>query len=152
MLLIHAGGQLPFLRKQCFRLIAFEFGSSFWEWTYSSKSRIRINSRPGRARLRPDIRRRQVSLAFRPSHSLIVHVSNLCDRGEGTCTGSIMPNGGQNCPLKPKWYVLASMPIRKSVSAASQRVARQSALKLFTDRKHERELLRHFFERLARVQ
>jgi hypothetical protein len=43
------------------------------------------------------------------------------------------------------------MPIRKSVSAASQRVARQSALKLFTDRNHERELLRHFFERLARV-
>src|SRR6201988_964023 len=43
------------------------------------------------------------------------------------------------------------MPIRKSVSAASQRVARQSALKLFTDRTHERELLRHFFERLARV-
>src|SRR6201998_2512167 len=43
------------------------------------------------------------------------------------------------------------MPIRKAVSAASQRVARQSALKLFTDRTHERELLRHFFERLARV-
>src|SRR6202040_4387260 len=58
---------------------------------------------------------------------------------------------GQNCPLKPKWYVLASMPIRKSVNAASQRVARQSALKLFTNRNHERELLRHFFERLARV-
>src|SRR6202049_4818519 len=47
--------------------------------------------------------------------------------------------------------VLASMPIRKSISAAGQRVARQSALKLFTDRSHERELLRHFFERLARV-
>lgn len=62
-----------------------------------------------------------------------------------------MSNGGQNCPLEPKWYVLASMPIRKSVSAASQRVVRQSALKLFTDRNHERELLRHFFERLARV-
>ena len=62
-----------------------------------------------------------------------------------------MPNGGQNCPLKPKWYALTSMPIRKSVSAASQRVARQSALKLFTDRNHERKLLRHFFERLARV-
>ena len=43
------------------------------------------------------------------------------------------------------------MPIRKSISAAGQRVARQSALKLFTDRNHERELLRHFFERLARV-
>jgi hypothetical protein len=43
------------------------------------------------------------------------------------------------------------MPIRKSVSAAGQRVARQSALKLFTDRNHERELLRHFFERLAGV-
>src|SRR5258708_33398636 len=62
-----------------------------------------------------------------------------------------MPNGGQNCPLKPTWYVLASMPIRKSVSAAGQRVARQSALKLFTDRTHERELLGHFFEGLARV-
>ena len=47
--------------------------------------------------------------------------------------------------------VLASMPIRKSISAAGQRAARQSALKLFTDRNHERELLRHFFERLARV-
>src|SRR3981081_3351810 len=47
--------------------------------------------------------------------------------------------------------VLASMPIRKSVSAGGQRVARQSALNLFTDRNHERELLRHFFERLARV-
>ena len=46
---------------------------------------------------------------------------------------------------------LASMPIRKSFSASSQRVARQSALKLFTDRNHERKLLRHFFERLARV-
>src|ERR1700730_1407526 len=92
-----------------------------------------------------------MSLAYLSSHSLIVHVSNLCDCGEGTCTGSIMPNGGQNFPLKPKWYVLASMPIRKSVNAASQRVARQSALKLFTDRNHERELLRHFFERLARV-
>jgi hypothetical protein len=43
------------------------------------------------------------------------------------------------------------MPIRKSVSAAGRRVARQSALKLFTDRNHERELLRHFFERLARI-
>ena len=43
------------------------------------------------------------------------------------------------------------MPIRKSVSAASRRVARQSALKLFTDRTYERELLGHFFERLARV-
>jgi hypothetical protein len=43
------------------------------------------------------------------------------------------------------------MPIRKSISGAGQRAARQSALKLFTDRKHERELLRHFFERLARV-
>jgi len=43
------------------------------------------------------------------------------------------------------------MPIRKSINAAGQRVARQSALKLFTDRNHERELLRHFFERLARV-
>ena len=43
------------------------------------------------------------------------------------------------------------MPIRKAVSAASQRVARQSALKLFTDRNHQREVLRHFFERLARV-
>src|SRR5260221_7868574 len=43
------------------------------------------------------------------------------------------------------------MPIRKSISAAGQRVARQSALKLFTDRKHERELLGHFFEGLARV-
>ena len=43
------------------------------------------------------------------------------------------------------------MPIRKSISAAGHRVARQSALKLFTDRNHERELLRHFFERLARV-
>ncbi len=49
------------------------------------------------------------------------------------------------------WYVLACMPIRRSVSAASQRVARQSALKLFSDRNHERELLRHFFERLASV-
>src|ERR1700751_1146340 len=58
----------------------------------------------------------------------------------------------KNCLLKPKGYVLLSMPIRKSVSAADQRVARQSALKLFTDRNHERELLRHFFERLARVQ
>ncbi len=43
------------------------------------------------------------------------------------------------------------MPIRKSISAAGKRVSRQSALKLFTDRNHERELLRHFFERLARV-
>src|ERR1700758_4261712 len=43
------------------------------------------------------------------------------------------------------------MPIRKSISGAGQRAARQSALKLFTDRSHERELLRHFFERLARV-
>src|SRR6201998_4171562 len=43
------------------------------------------------------------------------------------------------------------MPIRKSSSAAGRRVARQSALKLFTDRNHERELLDHFFERLARV-
>jgi len=40
------------------------------------------------------------------------------------------------------------MPIRKSIG---RRGARQSALKLFTDRTHERELLRHFFERLARV-
>src|ERR1700752_5188858 len=40
------------------------------------------------------------------------------------------------------------MPIRKSSSAAG-RVARQWALKLFTDRNHERELLDHFFERLA---
>jgi hypothetical protein len=43
------------------------------------------------------------------------------------------------------------MPIRKSISAAGQRVARQSALKLFTDRKRERELLGQFFEGLARV-
>src|ERR1700751_2301956 len=43
------------------------------------------------------------------------------------------------------------MPIRKSSSAAGRRVARQSALKLFTDRTHERELLDHFFERLATV-
>ena len=43
------------------------------------------------------------------------------------------------------------MPIRKSISAVGQRAARQSALKLFTDRNHERELLGHFFERLARV-
>src|SRR5580704_1966782 len=71
-------------------------------------------------------------------------------RGESRTIGSVMPNDGQNCPLKPKWYVLASMPIRKSVSAAGQRVARQSALKLFTDRKHERELLGHFFEGLAK--
>jgi hypothetical protein len=41
------------------------------------------------------------------------------------------------------------MPIRKSSTAASPRAGRQSALKLFTDRDHERELLRHFFERLA---
>jgi hypothetical protein len=44
---------------------------------------------------------------------------------------------------------LASMPIRKSSTAAGRRVGRQSALKLFTDRDHERELLRNFFERLA---
>jgi hypothetical protein len=43
------------------------------------------------------------------------------------------------------------MPIRKSISAAGRRVARQSALKLFTDRNRERELLRPLFERLARV-
>ena len=43
------------------------------------------------------------------------------------------------------------MPIRKSISAAARRVARQSALKLFTDRNQERELLRHFFERLPRI-
>jgi tetratricopeptide (TPR) repeat protein len=41
------------------------------------------------------------------------------------------------------------MPIRKSSTAAGRRVGRQSALKLFTDRDHERELLRNFFERLA---
>src|ERR1700740_948356 len=44
----------------------------------------------------------------------------------------------------------ASMPIRKSIIATSRRVGRQSALKLFTDRDHERQLLRNFFERLAR--
>ena len=43
------------------------------------------------------------------------------------------------------------MPIRKSISAAARRVVRQSALQLFTDRNQERELLRHFFERLPRV-
>src|SRR6201984_2600367 len=43
------------------------------------------------------------------------------------------------------------MPIRKSSSAAGRRVARQSALKLFTDRTDERALLDHFFERLATV-
>ena len=43
------------------------------------------------------------------------------------------------------------MPIRKSNTGAGRRVGRQSALKLFTDRDHERELLRNFFERLARV-
>ena len=37
----------------------------------------------------------------------------------------------------------------KQVTAASQRVAQQSALKLFTDRDHEREVLRNFFERLG---
>jgi hypothetical protein len=47
--------------------------------------------------------------------------------------------------------VLASMPIRKSIRAAARRVVRQSALKFFTDRNQERELLRHFFERLPRV-
>ena len=41
------------------------------------------------------------------------------------------------------------MPIRKSSTAAGRRVGRQSALKLFTDRDRERELLRNFFERLA---
>src|ERR1700738_1469712 len=29
MSLVHTGGQFPFLRKQCFRLIAFEFGPNF---------------------------------------------------------------------------------------------------------------------------
>jgi hypothetical protein len=41
------------------------------------------------------------------------------------------------------------MPIRKSSTAAGPRGGRQSALKLFTDRDQERELLRNFFERLA---
>ena len=41
------------------------------------------------------------------------------------------------------------MPIPKSSTAAGRRVGRQSALKLFTDRDHEREFLRNFFERLA---
>jgi hypothetical protein len=43
------------------------------------------------------------------------------------------------------------MPIPKSSTAAGRRVGRQSAVKLFTDRDHERELLQNFFERLARV-
>jgi tetratricopeptide (TPR) repeat protein len=43
------------------------------------------------------------------------------------------------------------MAIPKSSSAARRHVGRQSALKLFTDREQEREMLRHFFERLARV-
>jgi hypothetical protein len=43
------------------------------------------------------------------------------------------------------------MPIRKSNTGPGRGVARQSAQKLFTDRDHERELLRNFFERLARV-
>ena len=42
------------------------------------------------------------------------------------------------------------MPIRKSISAAGRRVARQSALKLFTDRNHERELLRQEVTRLRK--
>jgi tetratricopeptide (TPR) repeat protein len=41
------------------------------------------------------------------------------------------------------------MPIRKSSTAAGRRVGRQAALKLFTDRDSEREILRNFFERLA---
>jgi hypothetical protein len=41
------------------------------------------------------------------------------------------------------------MAIPKSSSAMGGRIGRQSALKLFTDREHERELLRNFFERLA---
>jgi tetratricopeptide (TPR) repeat protein len=41
------------------------------------------------------------------------------------------------------------MPIPKSSTAAGRRAGRQSALKLFTDRDHEREFLRNFFERLA---
>jgi hypothetical protein len=41
------------------------------------------------------------------------------------------------------------MPIRKSSAAAGRRVGRQAALKLFTDREQEREILRNFFERLA---
>jgi ATPase subunit of ABC transporter with duplicated ATPase domains len=41
------------------------------------------------------------------------------------------------------------MPIRKSSTAAGRRVGRLAALKLFTDRDHEREILRNFFERLA---
>jgi len=41
------------------------------------------------------------------------------------------------------------MPIRKSNTSAGQHLERQSALKLFTDRDRERELLRNFFERLA---
>ena len=47
--------------------------------------------------------------------------------------------------------VLASMPIRKSISAAGRRVDRLSTLKLFTDRNYERALLHHFFEQLATV-
>jgi hypothetical protein len=43
------------------------------------------------------------------------------------------------------------MPIRKSNTGTGRHVGRQSALKLFTDRDHERALLRNFFERLARV-
>jgi hypothetical protein len=43
------------------------------------------------------------------------------------------------------------MPIPKSSTAAGRRVGRQSAVNLFTDRDHERELLQNFFERLARV-
>jgi len=43
------------------------------------------------------------------------------------------------------------MSIPKSSTAAGRLVGRQSALKLFTDREHERELIRDFFSRLARV-
>jgi hypothetical protein len=43
------------------------------------------------------------------------------------------------------------MPIRKSSAGTGRHVGRQSAIKLFPDRDHERELLRNFFERLARV-
>ena len=41
------------------------------------------------------------------------------------------------------------MPIPKSSTGAGRRAGRESALKLFTDRDHERGVLRNFFERLA---
>ena len=76
------------------------------------------------------------------------YVAEACGY-EGVSVGPERDRGTYSESARSAGKSLGPMSIRKTSTVARRRVGRQAALKLFTDRDNEREILRNFFERLA---